>query len=462
MKRIITLLPLLWIVAVMVLPKTVAAQTTIEPLTQTMYQSFETIENSRHFENGDAYYHKRISYNENKETNHVEQIDIYGNDIVIRYIDQATKEKVVTSDFTNIGNHVLMISTDYESYLIGVPAVYKADTTANTLSILREKEMPIVIKQYNGKYTVTFHFPHDVNTISEYWYLKSYESMNYFTDENTLDCFMFHDLANGVRVGIDGYYFQTPYNYVPGGEGVLYLHPSCLAGISLAKFGVTPFAKNLGYAMLDVHLKNQNEYGFWETGPRSQWLSTDFGFGSGFYDTRFNSDLVYSLAVLYMRDENPIYYDAVMKYMDFFEMLIRDYSYETKSGGFFVADYYYTNSPEKTHSSLNHTLTEINVLLTVYQMTNDEKYLNYANQMILAIEDTRDLWVLADGNLKYELYYTKNTNLMLDYVYLTYNDMYALQNTLLTVFGERNQTIDYLMASKRSWLIANNHLDYRQ
>lgn len=355
-----------------------------------------------------------------------------------------------------------MISTDLESYLVGVPAVYSADTIFGTLTILREKEMPLTIKKYDNKYTVTFHFPHDTNTISEYWYMKSYEAKDFFTDERTFGNFLFHDLSYGVRLGIDGYYFQTPHNYVPGGEGVLYKHPSCLAGISLAKYGTTQFAKNLGSAMIGVHLDNQNEYGFWETGPRSEWLFTDFHFGSGFYDTRFNSDLVTSLAFLYMRDGNQLYYDAVIKYMDFFEMLIRDFSHESLYGGVFVVDYYHPNSTEKTHTSLNHMLAEINTLLNVYKMTGDEKYLDYANKMILAIEDTRDLWILEDGNLKYELFYTKNTNVMQDYVYLTYNDMFTLQNTLVSVFGTRNETIDYLMASKRSWLIQNNALDYRQ
>lgn len=374
------------------------------------------------------------------------------------YTDFETKQLCETNDISDIAHSTLLISTEEESYLIGVPSVYSADTSSQTLTVLHDAELPLTITKDEGKYIVTFEFPHKIDTISEFWYLKSSENADFFNENNT--DFLIHDLTVNARLAIDGYYFITPYNYIPTGENVYYKHPSCLAGISLAKYGQSAFSVNLGYAMVDNHLLNQNEYGFWETGPKSEWLYTDFGYEEGFYDTRFNSDLVHSLVLIYNKNNSQEYYDAIIKYMDFFETLIEDYSYETANGGLFVVDYMHPNSTEKSHTSLNHFLTEIHVLLLVYELTEDEKYLDYANKMILAIEDTRDEWVLENSNLNYALFYEYDTNLMQDYLYLTYNDMVYLQKTLERMFGERNEAIDYLMDCKRSWLITNNAHEY--
>lgn len=47
--------------------------------------------------------------------------------------------------------------------------------------------------------------------------------------------------------------------------------------------------------------------------------------------------------------------------------------------------------------------------------------------MLKGVEDTKDQWVLANNNLNYALYYLANTNTMVDYPYLTYNDLKEAQ-----------------------------------
>lgn len=70
MKQIITLLAVFFVATTMVVAQT---QTTLATqLAPTVTQPMQTVDNVRYFENGDTYYHKRISYNENKATNHVE------------------------------------------------------------------------------------------------------------------------------------------------------------------------------------------------------------------------------------------------------------------------------------------------------------------------------------------------------------------------------------------------------
>ena len=412
------------------------------------------------FENGDTYNINRITFNESQPDPSTHSLQIKGDDIVIRYIDPETLLPVTTNDISNIKHTTLMISTDIESCLISVPAVYSSDTSFNTMSILREKEIPLSIQKHENSYIINISFPQETDIICEYWYLYSQNGMEYFTDSLTFDDFLFHDLSQNIRWTFDGYYFQTPHNYAPGGEGVLYKHPSGLAGASLSKYGKSQFSKNFGFLMLENAISYQNNQGFWPTGPKSEWLSTDFNIGAGFYDTRFNSDIALSLMEMYIKTNDETFLNPVIDYLDFYIDFVKDNSYITKNGGIFVADYGHTIPHEKTHVSLNHHITEIRVLLNAYLITNDQSYLDLANKMILAVEDTKNQWILPNGNLKYELYYTKSSNIMQDYLYLTYNDLFIIQNLLADSFDGRNQTFDYLMDSKRGWLIKNNAHDY--
>lgn len=419
-------------------------------------KTYQTIENTHFFDDGDEYYHYRFVYSENSDENLEIQIEITGEEISVLYANDETREKIITSDFDNLPYTTLFVSTEKESILLGVPAVYSSDMSAQTLTILKEKELPLKITQEDGKFIIHYTFSQDVDTISEYWYFKTQRTIFY----DSITEFILHDLSINARLGIDGYYFITPYNYIPSGEGVLYKHPSCLAGISLGKYGHSQFSSNLGYALVKTHLENQNEYGFFETGPKSEWLYTDYGFEEGFYDTRFNSDLVHALILIYKKTEDVEYYDAIIKYLEFYETLMEDYSYETENGGIFVVDYMHPDSEVKSHVSLNHFITEIHIFLEMYDLTKEEIYLEKAEKMFLAIEDTRDLWVLENNNLEYALYYEHKTNLMQDYLYLTYNDMFYIQETIEKIYGKRNETLDYLMDSKRDWLEKNGAFDY--
>lgn len=414
------------------------------------------------FENGDFYNMNRYTYKENSNELHTQTLTIKGDNIMIRYIDQETKQATTTVDTQKLKHTTLFVTTNKESYIIGVPAVYSNNTQSNTLTILREQEIPVTIEKGDGCYEVKISFPQKTDIITEFWYMKSESNMNSFSTQNTLEDFLLHDISQTKRWAMDGYYFQTAHNYIPGGEDVLYNHPSCLAGIALAKYGKTQFAKNLGYMMVKTNINNQNEAGYWATGPKSEWLYTDFSIEGGFYDTRFNSDFVISLLVIYENTKDEEYLNAAIRYAEFYFDFAEKNHYTTPNGGIFVADYGHTQEHEKTHVSLNHFLTEIEVLLRLYDATNEQEYYDFAQKMFLAIDYTKKDWVLPNNNLEYAMYYTKNTNLMIDYVYLTYNDMFNMQELLETKFNTRSETLDYLMNAKRTWLIANNANDYKK
>ncbi|MFI3231101.1 MAG: hypothetical protein R3Y29_06100 [bacterium] len=424
-----------------------------------------TLENENFsFENGDFYNINRYTYSETISDKHTEKLRIMGNDITIRYINQETGEKITTKDIKELYNTTLMISTDLESYLVSVPATYDINTSYNTLLIKRDLEQPITITQNkeDGYYDLNYSFHQREDIINEFWYMRSSENYYFFNTQNTLDDFLFHDLSQNIRWSLDGYYFPTPYNYVPGGEDRIYRHPSCLAGISIARYGNTDFAKNLGTLMVKTNIANQNELGYWETGPISLWLREDFNIKNNFYDTRFNSDFVIALIELYNKTQDDDYIQAVYRYMDFYFDFAEKNSYYTENGGMYVGDYGGKGDYEKAHTSLNHFLVEMEVIIRLYLVTGNEYYADYARTMFQAIVDTKEDWILEDGNLVYAFYYEKDTNFMIDYVYLTYNDMFNMQNLLTKNFNTRSETLDYLMESKRDWLIRNNAHDYNK
>lgn len=413
------------------------------------------------FENNDTYYMNRLSFKQTKPERYNISIPIKGNTITFRYIDPATKQWVNTSNLANLKHTTLFIDTDTHSYIVSVPGVYKNIFTNNTLTIARDKEKMVKVVKKDGYFEIQMSFPQDKNLIGEYWYMESTQRLVDWSTMKSFNELLPHDLSETRRWSYDGYYFQTPSNYKPGGKDILHRHPSNYTGASFAKYAINPLSKNLGYVMTETCMKNQNQLGYWETGPQSDWLYTDFKIGAGFYDTRFNTDFAINLLYAYQNYNNKEFLASAVKYAEFFVNFTNTDSYPTQNGGILVPDYgYHRGTHEKTHVSLNHQLAEMNFLYEIYNITGEQKYLDTANKMLIGIEDTRNQWVLPDGNLNYALYYTKNTNKMEDYPYLTYNDLFQTKILLNRLFNKTNDTIEFLMASKKMWMDKNKVTGY--
>ena len=238
------------------------------------------------FETNDTYYMNRISFKQNMPQRYNVSIPIKGNTITVRYVDPVKKEWVNTSNMANLKHTTLFIDTDTNSYIVSVPGVYKNIFTNNTLTIARDKEQMVKIVKKDGYFDLQMSFPQDVNLIGEYWFMESSKPLVDWSTMKSFNELLPHDLSETRRWSYDGYYFQTPSNYKPGGKDVLYKHPSNYTGASFAKYAMNPLSKNLGYVMTETCMKNQNNLGYWETGPQSDWLYTDFKIGAGFYDSK--------------------------------------------------------------------------------------------------------------------------------------------------------------------------------
>lgn len=422
---------------------------------------------STEFENGDEYYMNRITFNQSNENNFEISIPLEGDNIIIRYIDYEAKQWVTINNdngFDDLPKTTLFIDTDTNSYIFSVAGVYENNFTNNTLTILKDKELSSNITKNDNTYNFNILFPQENDIVCEYWYMSSSENLMNWSDEDSLNRLIVHDLSINRRWSYYGYYFPTPHNYNPGGVNVIYRIPANYTGAYLVKKGDYNFGYNFGYISTEICRKNQNETGYWETGPQSEWLFTDFNIGSGFYDTRFNTDFAINLLYAYKRYDKEEFLESLITYINYFIKFADGNSYITQNDGILVADYgqgiILEDTYEKTHVSLNHHVAEMNLLYELYELTLVEEYLNLANKMLQGIEDTRDEWILDNGNLRYELYYTKDTNLMVDYPYLTYNDLYDTNTILKRLFNQENDTINYLMQSKLAWMIENDITGY--
>lgn len=417
-------------------------------------KNFKTI-----FQNGDVYRISRINFKNDKKERFEMSIPIRGNKIMIRYVDPQTKQWVATSNISNLKPATLFIDTDTHSYVISVPAVYKNNFNSSTLTIVRNEELPPKLIKKDDIYELKISFPQNKNLIGEYWTLESDEPLVNW-NLNILNDLKRHDLALERRWAYDGYYFQTPSNYTPSGKDVLYKHSANYTGAYFIKNPINNLFKELGYVMTKTAMKNQNSKGYWPTGPKSEWLFKDFGIGNNFYDTRFSTDFAVSLLHGYQVYNDKEFLKSAILYGEFFLEFAKNNNYKIEQGGILVQDYGWEMQNEPTHVSLNHHLAELNFLYELYYITNEKSYLDLANEMLLGVENTMYRWVLPDKNLNYALYYTKNTNPMVDYPYLTYNDLYHTKYLFNKLFNKDSNAINYLMECKKEWMDNNNITGY--
>ena len=269
--------------------------------------------------------------------------------------------------------------------------------------------------------------------------------------------------ANGVaKWCYDGYYRFTPSNYVPTGENYYYrCVASYLIRLMAEQIGLSDAAPSLTVCMLDVLAQEQNAYGFWPTQPESEWLSGDFQIADGFYDTRFNTDLI----EIFIRANNSLggglYLDTIQRYAAFYKALAEENHAETENGGWLVADYWHPQLHDLTHTSLNHLAAECLALYHLADLLADESLRAAADKLLLAIEDTGSNWIKPSWDLYYSIQ-PDGTYDGTDYPSLTYNDLFNLQAYLTEKTGSQNQTIYNLMYHKLYWMWANNVTDYKR
>lgn len=422
------------------------------------------------FEDESNFVIKRFNFSEStinpKNNIFTDSVHLNGSTIIIRYqnYEGDSQKWVETSDYLNNPFATLFIETGTEGLIISVPALYKNKFEYNTIDAIKDKELPIEIFKTVDGFEIIAKFQYNNQYVGEYWYLKTKGNLMNWSESDRLN-WLNKDLHKTSRFCMDGYYYKTYTNYTPYTPNGYFRNPANYVGSHLLTLYNKEPAYNIGYAMCKICLNNQNSDGYWETGPMSEWLNKDYGVGYNFYDTRFNTDFAYRLVKGYKKYNTEDFLNGAVKYAEFLINFTEEHGYiVNKSGndsGLLTPDYWCNVQTEKTHVSLNHQLSEINFLYELYIDTNNIKYLNYGNKMLQGIINTYDYWPLPNGDLKYAIYNNENKTKLIDYIYLTYNDLYDTKQ-LLDTLGQESREIVYLMNVKKTWLESNGHFDYKK
>lgn len=420
------------------------------------------------FEYANLFFNKLDYTSENSTDMYTYTIELPGNQIEISAVNSNATDDIdkviTTSDYKDLPIETLYISTDLANLIVSVPTVYEKNRIYDTIQTNKSYEFPISISHSNDIYYITYTFPKNDSYYSEFFYLISEipllthsESVNAILAQN--------ELSGRFRLISDGFFQQSYDTYYPSGEGNYFRNCANYIAKHYIEYNNSVsteeeilFFNYISYASTYIVDSQISDYGYFETKSKSDWLYSDFGIEQDFYDTRFNADNGELNILMYNKFNDDYFLNTAIKYADFFTGYAMEHSYKTPNG-VLVEDYYNPKGGMRTHCSLNHHLANMNFLLALYGITQNEDYLDTAKLMLNGIEDTTDEWIMPDNNLEYALHYEGTYNVMQDYPYLTYNDLFVAKQRLNSI-GIYSDGIDKLMSAKKIYMDQNNITDY--
>lgn len=388
----------------------------------------------------------------------VEQLSVSDAEGTVRYYDSAAKQWI--SQPAAEGRYyqeMLLLCFGSTEFFFYTPKTYRP-LPNNGLEHLPQRDGYLELRQTQSGWelTLTAQAP-EAGCYADYVSLRSQAPLMDLTKANTHELWMRKDVG---RWCYDGYYRPAPTTYVPTGENVYY---RCAASYLLKSFTQTGdvhrVAADLARCMLDAMTLYQTEDGCWLTPSKSEWLSGDYNIGAGFYDTRFNTDLIQTMVLAYERYGGESLRDSLNQYGDFFLRFSEQNHTETAGGGWLVDDYWSPDGGNRTHTSLNHQVAECDALYRMAATLNRPDLARRADQMLAGIRDTGAKWLRPDGNLHYAVYVDGSYG-GTDYPDLTYNDMFTLRALLKEQGRPDEPVLVQLMAAKKGWMDMNGVTSY--
>lgn len=356
---------------------------------------------------------------------------------------------------------ILFLSTERYNYIVGQPYAYR-DLGSGTRESLSSH--PIQLKRDQDGWIVTFRYSLSPGVQGILWGAGSVHELVDFNNSDQLRMWSNYDLDRNARLLYDGYHYKSPSTYNPSTPSSYWRIPSDYLANSMVRSGGSRASEIIGTSLLRLAHKNINDSGFLPTLPRSDWLFMDYGMEAGFFDTRFNADTIETNIVAYRRFGDSVFRDKAVRLAGYYLEHGRKNKYVLNDPdlgeGWLVEDYNH-DSGQRNHTSLNHQLQAIHSFLLLHETEGNPEYMDFAEKMINGIKITRDKWIMPDGNLEYA-YMPDGTMGLVDYDYLTYNDLLNVQEDLLRIKGERDQDLQILMESKRLWMDRNNVSGYRK
>ena len=379
-----------------------------------------------------------------------------------RYYDKQKEEWVVLQDpDRDKFSTTLFLSFDHLELILVPPLAYEEMENSCLRSLVHQDGAVTINRIKEGDWQVTISWPTFLrknNGLRYWWVFASDQELIDWSNPTLSFIWSGYSFTDELRWCGDGLYQEAPADYQPGGKGVFFLNPATYIPARFILTGGSRAADGIGVIMLDIVRRKYNEEGYIPVSTSSGWLYQDYNIGPGYFDTRWNTDLAQAYFVAGRKFQVPDFTKTALRYAAFLKKHIQEEGFSLpERQGILPPDYGWYGAHKTTHASLNHVLAEA---LFFYQ-TEVKEYINVADQLILAIEEIGTDWLLPDGNLQYGFCLDGST-VGVDYPYLTYNDLYAIQAYYNSVHRAPSVILTLLMESKRAWMDQHGIVEYKK
>ncbi|SKA95376.1 S-layer homology domain-containing protein [Sporosarcina newyorkensis] len=194
---------------------------------------------------------------------------------------------------------------------------------------------------------------------------------------------------------------------------------------------------------------------YWETEVTSTYLKNLYNFTAPFVDTRFNEQIALFLYNGGKAFGHKDYNEGLRNYANLLVQQQKkgNVSALTKSA-YYIPDYFPAKQQVRTHTSMNHLLGGMNILLMAYQEFKDPIYLQTASAIEKAIQLDEKKWIRSDG----DIWYKRDPNGQFagrDYTHLTLEDLIHSYEKWSAVDKTKLPVFERMIKSKAGYLNKN-------
>lgn len=370
--------------------------------------------------------------------------------------DIATSPIGVLETISSKGTAQRMIAKSYRSRDLQMN--YRSGATSYTRELQEEKEAYSNMLMGSSRISVYELYSRGYDVVDQ-WYLTSAEKL--FSTNERMDSWIRESVAYYKKRN-KWYTANGPYNKM-----ATTIEPMPASGRG--------YGRNLLLVKEDrvMHLYNQTQERFyedllhnsftnlsifrgnrlhWETEVTSTYLKNLYNFTAPFVDTRFNEQIA---LFLYSGGDALGHKNHNEGLRNYANLLVQQQKKGNvnalSSTAYYIPDYFPVKQQARTHTSMNHLLGGMNILLLAYQEFKDPVYLENASAIEKAIRTQENKWIRSDGDIWYKRA-PDGQFIGRDYVHLTLEDLIKSYESWSKVDQSKAKVFERMIRSKAGYL----------
>ncbi|MFS0575625.1 S-layer homology domain-containing protein [Sporosarcina sp. 179-K 3D1 HS] len=206
------------------------------------------------------------------------------------------------------------------------------------------------------------------------------------------------------------------------------------------------------FANLDIF---RGDSTYWKTEVTSTYLKHLYGITAPFVDTRFNEQIA---LFLYNGGKAFGHSDYNVGLKNYADLLVSQKAkgniISVDKDSYYISDYFPVKQKVKTHTSMNHLLGGMNILLLAYQEFGDPVYLQTATSIQSAVVKDEKKWIRPDGDIWYKVD-PDHTFVGRDYTHLTLEDLIHSYEMWSAIDESKLPVFERMIRSKAGYMDKN-------